>query len=242
METPPVLKALIERGPNKEERCGYFFKGQPTTVNNVVELPNVADKPNLHFEFSLEDTMTMLELELEDIVLWHSHLGEDENTLSYYDVLSADSTGLPMFMVNVATGITDFYDPTIEVPYLGREYVFSYQNCYSLVEDFYLKEFSIELPKIYLKYPNEYRSKDWNPYTTELPKYFKEIKLSAAKRGDLILMKIGKTFNPNHIGIVSDPVKNTFLHHLTDRISSEDILNQPYRNRIVSVHRHLSND
>lgn len=223
-----------------KEVCGYILSGEVRVCENVSEVPSGA------FEFSREDTLKLSFLvdantsREKDVIVWHTHVNQN-NFLSSQDVQTCRAWGIPFFMLNTTTGISDYYDPRKQVDYVGREWSYSYRNCYDLMKDFYQREFSIELPEFYLSHPTAWEDEGWNMYLDNLPRNgFIQQKLSDYIFGDVFLMKIGRAFSPNHIGIALEPEKNQFLHHLTDRVSEISTLNQPYRRRICSVWRHRS--
>jgi proteasome lid subunit RPN8/RPN11 len=219
-----------------KELCGYILSGE------VIFCENVSDTPEKSFEFSREDTLKLAFLieKEKDVVVWHTHVNHN-GFLSTPDIKTCRAWGIPFFMFNTKTGISDYYDPKEYVSYIGRPWSYSYRNCYDLFKDFYKTEFQIELPEFYLNHPTAWEDEGWNMYLENLPRNgFIQQKLSEYKFGDVFLMKIGKASGPNHIGIALEPEKNQFLHHLTSRASEISSLNQAYRKRIHSTWRHRS--
>lgn len=240
------IARLFENGliSLEEETCGFIL---PNTLINIEGEPhlyieiceNVASDRTKDFEFSEEDTKKVFILsQTQELILWHTHVDRAFPNLSSEDVITSREWELPILMINVKSSAVDYYDPREKVEYTGRKWSYSYRNCYDLMFDFYLEEFDIELPRFYLEHPKAWENEGWNSYLDNLPTEFKTVDQNDLQYGDLLLMTIGRASGPNHIGIMLEPEKNKFLHHLSDCFSREESLDKNYRRRIHSCWRY----
>ncbi len=133
---------------------------------------------------------------------------------------------MPWFIINPTTELWGYCEPTgYELPYVARPFFHGIIDCYTLVRDFYKKEFQIEL--------NDYNRRDkwWekgeNMYLDNFKKEgFHEISMDEVRFGDCFLMKLeSKTCNHSAIYLGD----NIVLHHVQGRLSSRDVYGGYYQ-------------
>jgi cell wall-associated NlpC family hydrolase len=105
------------------------------------------------------------------------------------------------------------------MPYLGRPYCAGVFDCYSLVRDFYKREFQIDLGQ----YP--YVLEDGRMgHTLFVEKYekegFEKLVRQEPKRGDVFILQMNAS-GPNHVAVyLGDEI---ILHHAIGRLSRRDV-------------------
>jgi cell wall-associated NlpC family hydrolase len=134
----------------------------------------------------------------------------------------------------------NFYyaDPTGNVPYEERQWIYGIHDCYSLVRDFHRREFDIVLDDFDRGEELEWQSKDWQMFSRNYAKQgFRRIDRPSQK-GDVLLMQIDAPF-PNHVGVMTgDGI--LFYHHLMDRLSEKAIWGGMWEKVTSYVLRHES--
>ena len=193
-----------------EEACGVVVMDGKHPI--AIDCKNVSADP-LH-TFQIEDQY------LEGAMgVWHSHPSGDP-TPSDDDRTACVASGLVWYIMGVKEGVTTPLKvvlPAGESEYLERPYVLGTFDCWSLVKDFYRREFCVLLGD----YPRENRawvredlfSRNWR---TE---GFVPVELSQLKDGDLVLIGHGPVIN--HIGVFH---QGKFMHHVEGRLSRMDEL------------------
>ena len=119
---------------------------------------------------------------------------------------------------------------------MGREFVFGVVDCYTLVRDWYAREYGIQLRDY------DRRDKFWdrgeNLYMDNFAaEGFSKIPLEEVQRGDLILMNLVSPL-PNHAAIYLGDQQ--VLHHVQGRLSSRDVYGGYYGKSTACALRHES--
>jgi hypothetical protein len=119
-----------------------------------------------------------------------------------------------------------------DAKYEGRPFLHGLFDCYTLIRDYYKKEFNIFLPT------NIQRNWEWwsqgeNLYV-ENAKYFSFEEVSDIKKHDVLIMKIGSPV-PNHGAIYLG--NNKILHHIAGRFSTVQTLTNSYKQKISVIYR-----
>ncbi|TVT78619.1 C40 family peptidase [Acinetobacter colistiniresistens] len=137
-----------------------------------------------------------------------------------------------------------------QVPLIGRNYHHGWQDCYSLVRDFYQREQGIQLPD-FERLDLWWESKDHaSLYLDNFEKAgFSEV--SELQYGDVLICRVGRTEHPNHAVIwLGDrgQLKSEqseacigsalILHHPYGRKSVREIFGQQWQERVVKIVRH----
>jgi len=196
---------------------------------------NIAATPSEHFVLSGVD-YAQVEDQGEIVAVVHSHPISNPAP-SQADRVACQKSGLPWIIVNPKTEAWGHCNPDgFELPYVGREFVFGVVDCYSLVRDWYGKEFGLRL--------NDYERRDlfWergeNLYVDNFHREgFRKIPFDELQYGDALLMQLGAKL-PNHTAIYIDDQQ--ILHHIQGRLSSRDVLGSYYVKNTAMVLRHES--
>ncbi len=188
------------------EMCGILVE------DTFIPIPNIHEKPENNFTLC---PITLVQYLGKIQAIIHSHCRElksiellDLRTPSYNDLIGQKKSKVPWLIVS-CEGINVTYP--LEIPriknnnYLQRPFIWFINDCYSLVQDYYLFELGIDLPdhKADEDFCNMRKLDDL------FEDYIKEygfIELPATvqlQKGDLILLdNAGRT--KNHLGIYED--------------------------------------
>jgi hypothetical protein len=156
----------------------------------------------------------------EVIGCYHSHIADNPH-FSLQDIKQARLTGDLWILYHVPTNRFTTYQRGIHAPYVGREWIWTYQNCFTLFQDFYLTEFNHQIDDFYLDSAMAFMRRDVG-YIANLPSQgLRQISRdSELQRGDLLITYNGCKY-PNHCMIVTDPTKSRAIHHSMGDLSCE---------------------
>lgn len=180
---------------------------------------NLADVPGDYFKLDPED-YAAAEDTGEIIAVIHSHPAT-RPVPSMADQVACNRSGLPWYIVNPLTYQWGEAVPNdFKAPLIGREYCWGSLDCWTLVRDWYKEEWDLDLPD--WERPDR---PDWEnaPRFVELYEQagFREVSIKHMQYGDAMLMSIGST-GLNHVAVYLG--EQQVLHHLTNRLSSRDLL------------------
>lgn len=233
-----ILTAIHEEAirvfPN--EACGVIVAQGKRGV--VIPCKNISEEPT---KFFVMDPMDYARAANNgDIVaIWHTHPNASSDA-SGTDLAGVESTALEWIIVGVRKAGDQFvfdkpktYRPTgYEAPYLERPYLVGIYDCYSLVRDYYRREFGIELSQ-YLhseKWWEEGKNLLVENFTAE---GFVQLIGKEPQVGDLFFIQSGGEV-PNHCAIYVGDDK--ILHHCFDRLSRLDVYGGGYWQKHTTHH------
>ena len=196
---------------------------------------NLAATPDEHFVLDPMDYANAEE-QGESVAVIHSHPTTNPEP-SEADLVACEKTGVPWHIINPLTEQWGYCEPSgFELPYVGRQFAFGVVDCYSLVRDWYAREYGIELRDY------DRRDKFWEHgeslYMDNFANEgFREIPVADVQPGDLILMQLSSPL-PNHAAIyLGDQL---ILHHVQQRLSSRDVYGGYYGKSTACALRHES--
>ena len=236
MTLPPTIKEQILQHAQAEqpkECCGVVcvVKGR----RRYFPCRNLAATPDEHF---VMDPLDYAEAEDqgEVVAVIHSHPVSNPKP-SEADLVACEKTGVPWHIINPLTEEWGYCEPSgHQLPYVGRQFAFGVVDCYTLVRDWYAREYGIELRDY------DRRDKFWehgeNLYMDNFANEgFSEIPVADVQPGDLILMNVCSLV-PNHAAIyLGDQL---ILHHVQQRLSSRDVYGGYYWKNTACALRHES--
>ncbi|XHX80933.1 MAG: Mov34/MPN/PAD-1 family protein [Stenomitos frigidus ULC029] len=212
-----------------EEVCGLIVDGA------AIRCVNKAEQKFNHFTI---DAREYLHCDDRGTIqaLYHSHCN-DNDEFSVTDIQACKAHQLPWILCT-KEGQIKLYDPTVVAPYLGREWRWSCQNCYTLFQDWYKQELNIYLSDFYLSAPDVDRNTSVGFLENFEPQGFRRLGLyEPLQQHDVMLMVFGSRI-PNHVGVLVDATKNLMLHHVSGRLSEHAPYGDDWRKRTHSVWRY----
>ena len=236
MTLSPTIKEQILQHAQAEqpkECCGVVcvVKGR----RRYFPCRNLAATPDEHF---VMDPLDYAEAEDqgEVVAVIHSHPVSNPKP-SEADLVACEKTGVPWHIINPLTEEWGYCEPSgHQLPYVGRQFAFGVVDCYTLVRDWYAREYGIQLRDY------DRRDKFWehgeNLYMDNFANEgFSEIPVADVQPGDLILMNVCSLV-PNHAAIyLGDQL---ILHHVQQRLSSRDVYGGYYWKNTACALRHES--
>jgi proteasome lid subunit RPN8/RPN11 len=221
------------KAEDPRECCGLIavVKGR----RRYIPCRNIAATPDEHFILDPTD-YAAAEDQGEIMAVVHSH-PTTQPTPSPADRLSCNATGLPWIIVNPKIEAWGGCEPEhFELPYVGREFVFGVVDCYSLVRDWYAREWNLELADFSRR--DQFWERGENLYVDNYASQgFRRIDFTELAYGDSLLMQLGSPL-PNHAAIYLGDQQ--ILHHIQGRLSSRDVLGGYYVKNTAMVLRHES--
>lgn len=232
MELTTQIKSTIKKYALKEkpdEVCGLIISSG--NFVSIYPCKNISSNKKVRFELSPLDYVRALD-DGGNKVLGIFHSQENKN-LSVLDVLN--SMGHKIYSVVYSWKYDEFYEITNQhvkyKQYIGKEFEIGKNDCFSIIRDFYKKEYNINI--------NDYfRDDKWYKKNPNIIKenFEKEggieVKFEDIKEGDVIIFSFG------HFAIYLG--ENLILHAPRDKYSNIEYLNDSYKNRISLILRHKS--
>lgn len=226
------------------ECCGVVIDGHYYPCRNIASDDEM-------FEIHHQDLADVEDLgEIQFYV--HSH-PDGSTQASDLDLHQIELHGKPWIICAFDDEQADFavYEPFgYQAPLVGRNYYHGWQDCYSIVQDFYQREMGITLP-------NFERTDLWWEDKSHASLYLENfakagfVEVDNLRYGDVLLCRVGRTEHVNHAVIYladngnlkserTEPcVGNALiLHHPYGRKSVREIYGKNWSDRVVKVLRH----
>jgi len=225
-----VKKAIKEHAlrdaPN--EACGFIYINDKSIL--AFPCKNISAEPTEEFEIEQDDYFECLR-NGQIVGVYHSSAG---SAFSEADIFHANEWPLPLYLYSLNEDCFKSYIPkNYAVDYLGRPFIWGQYDCYSIVRDYYRREFNV-----YLKdydcdetFENGRRLDIVENFENEGFVKFEDF--SNIKSGDVLLFKCG---NEYHVGIYVDG--NKFLHQPLRSQSRIEAIDGYWAKNLIGVLKH----
>lgn len=228
-----IKKFAIEEFP--KEACGVITKKGKKLV--AVKCENVSDDPEERFVISSNEYKGLIDT-TGVYAIWHTHVDDKYPlTPSPTDIAACNATGVDWVVIDVKSSLDeDTAERVLEFgeffhiapkdgddDYLERPYIYGVKDCFTLVRDYYQREFDIDVSFRAEGYPEitDWHDKGINMLVdaykqADFVKLFNE----EPRIGDLFLIQMSSEVS-NHIAIYIG--SDRILHHCMGRLSTEDV-------------------
>lgn len=227
----------VARYPN--EACGLIVQVGKKSLGVVCE--NIAENPQHRFRIAAADYARCAQRG-KVVGVWHTHTDECA-TPSEADKAMCEASGLPWYIVGIIKEGGGFrFDGPVsiepngyETPYVGRPYVMGIHDCYTLVCDYYKREFGIPMKRDYPRI-EDWWNKGHNFFSENFANEgFIDVTGQEPQVGDIFMMQVTSPV-ASHVGIyLGDDV---MLHHCHGRLSTRDIYGGYWAKHTVNHLRH----
>lgn len=220
------------------EACGVIGR----TLGGVlgyVRVPNISTDGD---QFRMDpDWYALAEDAFDEVVaIAHSHPNASANP-SMADRAQCERSGLPWVIVGWPSGAIKQLQPSGWLaPYTGRDFHHGVLDCYTLGQDWYLRELAIELPDVE-------RADGWWEERADHPAedlYMQHFAKAGfvrvfgePQRHDGILMNV-LSDKANHAAVYLG--NGVMLHHLHARLSEETVYGGYWQRHTMALVRHIS--
>lgn len=238
-----LVTAIQEEGARQypNEACGVVIRKGRKSI--VIPCKNNSEHPRHHFVIDIADYAAAADIG-EVIGIWHTHV-EEPQTPSIADKAGCENSELPWYIVGIYKTNDGFVFSNLEIlepsgfelDYLERPYAFGVLDCWSLVRDYYRREYGMKLgdyPRI-----ERFWAEGFNFFGENWKKEgFRQLIDEEPQPGDLFLIQTDSTGNPNHIAIYIG--NEMILHHCHGRLSRRDIYGGYWQKHTTHHLRHES--
>jgi proteasome lid subunit RPN8/RPN11 len=209
-----------------EECCGIVAAN-----GSVVRLQNISPDPCNGFSVSPED---FIKYSGGALFMYHSHPGRLA-VASDADIACQARMRLPLMIVSWPKGdIRMIGDPCEGKPLEGRQFIYGVYDCYSLVRDFYAREYAMVLPTVTRPRFGWWEREGMDPFTEELASA-PLVEVDTPEQGDMLLIRIAGAKSINHAGVCMGD--GSILHHKLLSLSCRSEYDSSLRNATTRILR-----
>lgn len=244
--SPELRQALLAHAASEAPRecCGLLLADPQDGAGYYLPARNTAEGPAGKDRFTLDPQAWLDAEEIGEVVaIVHSHPNASANP-SMADRVMCERSGLPWIIVGTPSGVMVELQPEgWSAPLEGRAFHHGVLDCYTLVQDWYRREWQLELP--------DFEREDgwWEPGSSEdgkgLNLYrdglaeagFEVVNTTEPQPGDGLLMRVMSEVE-NHAAVYLGD--GMMLHHLYKQVSRRQRWDWPWQRRTTAIVRHRS--
>jgi proteasome lid subunit RPN8/RPN11 len=224
------------------EACGFVIgKGKKSYFMPAINKAHSGD------QFLIDHTTyAMAEDEGEILAIWHSH-PDCGGQPSEADLAGCEMTQLTWLIspltqqdngVFVHDEIVVMQPSGFQMPYLGRPYIFGTFDCYSLLVDYYRREFDIHLDHLQSVRIERWWQRGYDIIEDNWAKLgFVPVTDGNFEQGDLLTFAVDSEV-ANHVAVYV--TGDIILHHPVNRLSRRETLGPYWSSKIKHHLRHQS--
>ncbi|CAK8741820.1 hypothetical protein SODG_005138 [Sodalis praecaptivus] len=226
----PIREHVAREYP--KEACGLIV--QTATGARYLPCRNIHPSPTDHFTLSPDD-YAQAEVQGDIVMIVHSHPDVVRLLPSALDRLQCDYSGVEWGIMSWPDGDFCTLSPRGERPLTGRAWVLGFDDCWTLIMDYYRQTYGIQLPNFSVEYEWWTQGQE-NRYDDNWQGAgFVEVAPETMRVGDIIMMQISAPVT-NHAAVYLGD--NLMLHHLFGKLSARTPYGRYYRDRTVRIVRH----
>lgn len=225
--TRAIFEHAAEAFP--EECCGVV-----TQSLDVIPLKNVAADPLHSFAVSPEDYLPYV---AGALYMYHSH-PNGAAVASEGDEECVERLRLPLMIVSWPEGkVRLLGSPVNHLEITGRPFLYGVFDCFTVLRDFYLKEFDIRLPNLTRPRPEWWLDNVLYDPFSDCAEQCNLVDSPGLAYGDIIFFTRNGSMVPNHAAVYVG--QNRILHHGLGSFSGSTDYNTMYRDSTVRILRHV---
>ena len=198
---------------------------------------NIAIDPRDQFILAPEDYAAASEAG-EIVEVFHSHVYVPASP-SQADRVACEATGLRWSILSLPTHAWAEFEPSgYEAPLIGRVHVWGVVDCWTVVRDWYAREWGIELIDVPRTRDYWLTGDDILGGNVKAAGFYDVPEESDLELGDVLLMQTGDSTVANHCALyIGD---DQILHHAEGRLSSREVYGGWYKKHTVRRVRHAN--
>jgi len=235
-----VRAAMLEHAAAEAPRecCGLLVRDPEAGTLHYMRAANLHRGEGGVDRFVLDpETWVMAEAFGDVLAVVHSHPNASANP-SMADRAQCEASGLPWLIVGWPSGVMVEIGPEAWLaPLEGREFCHGVLDCYTLVQDWYLRELDIRLPDFARE--DGWWERGEHLYRDHMAEAGFEVVADAdPQRGDGLLMRVMYPDTENHAAVYLG--EGYMLHHLYGQLSRRERWDWPWQRRTTLIVRHRS--
>lgn len=239
--SPELRQAMLDHAWAEAPRecCGLLLADPQDGAGYYLPARNLAEGAGGRDRFVLDPAAWVDAEEMGQVVaVVHSHPHASANP-SMADRAMCERSGLPWLIVGWPSGAMVQVDPCgWSAPLEGREFHHGVLDCYSLAQDWYRREWGLELPDFEREDGWWERGRGLNLYRDGLlAAGFEIVDTTEPQRGDGLLMRVLSEVENHGAVYLGDGM---MLHHLYGQLSRRERWDWNWQRRTTLVVRHRS--
>ena len=228
-----MIHTLIKEHALKDtssECCGLILS------NGIYPCQNLNTNPKA-FEITPKDYIKASKIG-KIMGCYHSHIG-DLDGFSLFDRISSEVNKLEYILYVIQTDKFHEYRPTGTVPYIGKEFCFGKNDCFTLIRDYYQKELGITIENYCPTREDDFFRKEPGYLATNLSNYCKMAGFTLVRdiqKNDVLIINHANSHNPSHFAAYLG--NDCILHHPRNAFSRIDDYTSELKQRTFAVARY----
>lgn len=203
---------------------------------NKIKYQPVENISSNKFNSFLIDKKIFAEFNSREILsIFHSHPKGSEYA-SKDDIDICEKISIPYYIYSCQSkNFSLFYPQSYKPePLLARSFLPEFQDCVTLVKDFFDLELNIKLSKLINNWARRRKNESNDHLINILNKYFKPID-NLSREGDVVVFNMNEG-HPFHLGVFNKAKK--IVHQPNDQLSQEVYFTETMRKKVYKIYRY----